>query len=127
MNSWRRFAVDSSQLTAVKRLSVSCSRSDGCAERKPATFRTSLSTVNFFEYMDILIYLETRGGALTRPALEVLAEGRRLATASGGRLAACVLGTGARALASRIRGPGEVHFLEDPIFDSLNIEAFAFA
>jgi electron transfer flavoprotein alpha subunit len=77
--------------------------------------------------MDVLIFLETRAGALTRPALEALAEGRRLAASSGGRLSACILGTGARALAGRIRGPQEVHLSEDPIFDSLSIEAFGFA
>jgi electron transfer flavoprotein alpha subunit len=74
--------------------------------------------------IDVLVFLESHRGAVKRAALEALGEGGRLAARTGGRLGAVVVGSGAAARAQELAGLHTVYRSEDPLFDTLTIEAF---
>jgi len=76
---------------------------------------------------DVLVFVENHRGVLKRAALEALGEGRRLARAAGGRLGVILLGTGSSVRAEGLLGPQVVYRSEDPLFDSLHLEAYSVA
>src|SRR5688572_24257421 len=77
--------------------------------------------------IDVLVFLESRGGQPKRAALEALGEGRRIAAATGGRLGVLALGSGARSLAGQAAGAAVFYHREDPVFDSLSPEPYGAA
>jgi electron transfer flavoprotein alpha subunit len=77
--------------------------------------------------IDVLVFIESHGGAPKRAGLEALGEGARIASATGGRLGALILGSGARSVAEGVKGPELVYYREDPVFDALSPEPFGAA
>jgi electron transfer flavoprotein alpha subunit len=65
---------------------------------------------------DVLVYAEHRDGQLKRPGLEAVSEGRRLADALGGSVAAVLVGSGIAELAAELGryGADRVHVFDHP-------------
>jgi electron transfer flavoprotein alpha subunit len=75
----------------------------------------------------ILTFAEQRDGTARRAAQEAVSEARRLADASGGRVAAVAIGPGARVAASDLAafGADRVHVFDDAALAAYSSEAYA--
>jgi electron transfer flavoprotein alpha subunit len=76
---------------------------------------------------DVLVFVESRGGAVKRPSLEALAEGRRVADALGSRVLALVAGMGVKDPAAALapQGPDVVLVADHELLELYHPEAHA--
>jgi electron transfer flavoprotein alpha subunit len=76
---------------------------------------------------DVLVFVESRAGAVKRPSLQALSEGRRVADAFGAKLRALLIGSQVEALASELaaHGPDSVLIAEHPSLSHYQAEAYA--